>query len=375
MVKRGKKRLGIIFGGRSTEHEVSIVSAKSILSVIDTSLYDVELIGITRQGEWVIGHSAKNLLEGKKVTPHEHLYIPTMPRDGRLVLLDLQKDTPISKIFEKLDVVFPVLHGPYGEDGTIQGLLEMAGIPYVGAGVAASAVGMDKILMKDIFDANNFPVVESVYFTRKSWQADRKNIIEVVQIRPGYPCFVKPANTGSSVGITKVHTRNELNDAVEYAAEFDRKILIEKAIDVREIECSVLGNDDPKASVPGEIIPSREFYDYNAKYIDGSSKLIIPAKLPKKTAKEIQELAVDAFKALDCAGMARVDFFLERGTKDIYINEVNTIPGFTSISMYPKLWEASGIPYPELVKKLIDLAFERFEDKANCKTTYSPPVK
>jgi len=375
MAKTGKKRLGIIFGGRSTEHEVSIVSAKSILGVIDTSVYEVELIGITRQGEWVTGTGAKNLLEGKQVTPNEHIYIPTAPMDGRLASIKCQKDTSAAKLLGKLDVVFPVLHGPYGEDGTIQGLLEMAGIPYVGAGVAASAVGMDKILMKDIFNANDFPTVESVYFTRKSWQADRKTVIEVVQLRPGYPCFVKPCNTGSSVGITKVHAQDELEDAVEYATEFDRKILVEKGIDAREIECSVLGNDNPEASVLGEIIPSREFYDYNAKYIDESSKLIIPAKLPKKTVKEIQELAVHAFKALDCAGMARVDFFLERGTDYIYINEVNTIPGFTSISMYPKLWEASGIPYPKLVKKLIDLAFERFEDKARCKTTYTPPVK
>ncbi|KPK94664.1 D-alanine--D-alanine ligase [bacterium SM23_31] len=374
-MKTGKKRLGIIFGGRSSEHEVSIVSAKSILGVIDTSIYDVELIGITRQGGWLVGSDAKSLLEGKTITSRERLYIPATPREGRLALVTRQKDASFVRLLEKLDVVFPVLHGPYGEDGTIQGLLEMAGIPYVGAGVAASAVGMDKILMEDIFDANNLPTLESIHFTRKFWRKNRKTVFEVMQLRLGYPCFVKPANTGSSVGITKVHAQEGLEDAVDYAAEFDRKVLVQKGIDAREIECSVLGNDDPETSVPGEIVPSREFYDYNAKYVDGTSKLIIPAKLPKKTAKEIQELAVSAYKAIDCAGMARVDFFLERNTGYIYINEVNTIPGFTSISMYPKLWEVSGIPYPELVKKLIDLAFERFEDKANCKTTYTPPGK
>lgn len=371
MLKSNKKRIGILFGGRSSEHEVSVASANSILNVIDTAKYEIELIGITKKGEWVVADDARKLLNGEQVNPSSRLFIPADPVENKFAVLDNKNDA-IDGFIGRLDAVFPILHGPYGEDGTIQGLLEIAGIPYVGAGVAASAVGMDKILMKHIFIAHGLPTVDSIHFLRKEWHSGKERLKQLITGKIKFACFVKPANAGSSIGITKVHSLDELDSAVELAAEFDRKILVERGIEGREIECSVLGNDHPEASVPGEIIPSNEFYDYDAKYINDSSELIIPAKLSNETTKRVRELSVMAFKALDCAGMARVDFLIEESTGKVYLNELNTIPGFTSISMYPKMWEASGLTYTDLVKKLIDLAFERFEDTMLRKTSYLP---
>ena len=367
-----KKRIGILFGGRSTEHEVSVTSANSILNVVDTAKYEIELIGITKRGEWIVADDARKLLKGEKVNPSSRLFISTDPVENKFVLLDKKNDALLGFI-KRLDAVFPILHGPFGEDGAIQGLFEMIGIPYVGAGVMSSAVAMDKIQMKHLLIAHGLPVTDSIHFLRKNWHKDKANIKDLVGAKIKYPCFVKPANAGSSIGITKAHDLKEFVSAVELASEFDRKILVEKAIDAREIECSVLGNDEPEASVPGEIIPSREFYDYEAKYIDDASEIIIPAQLPGEITAKIRELSVLAYKALDCDGMARVDFLLDRVADKIYINEINTIPGFTSISMYPKMWEASGVSYSELINRLIDLAFERFEDKKKCKTSYDIP--
>jgi D-alanine-D-alanine ligase len=270
----------------------------------------------------------------------------------------------------QLDVVFPILHGPYGEDGTVQGLLELAGIPYVGAGVAASAVGMDKVLFKDVMVAHEVPIVSHVVVLRKVWEREPEEVLARVEAEIGYDCFVKPANLGSSVGITKAHDRTELRAALEQAARYDRKLLVEEAIDAREIEVSVLGNDEPVASVPGEIVPCNEFYDYAAKYLDGESELLIPAPVPEETAGLLAQLAIRAYRAIDCAGMARVDFLLDRKDGELYLNEVNTLPGFTPISMYPKLWEASGLSYPELIDRLIQLALERHGDKSRSATTY-----
>ena len=263
---------------------------------------------------------------------------------------------------ESVDVVFPVLHGTFGEDGTVQGLLRLADLPCVGAGVLASALGMDKILMKQVFRQHRFPTTEFVWFLRKDWEESPDAVTDRVRGEVGFPCFVKPANTGSSVGVFKAHGEEEFPSCVDGASAFDRKILVERAVEARELECGVLGNDDPEASVVGEVIPCREFYDYEAKYLLEGSKVLIPADVPKAVSEEVRRLAVEAFKTIDCAGMARVDFFLERETDRVFLNEVNTIPGFTPISMYPKLWEASGIPYPELIDRLISLALERHED-------------
>jgi D-alanine-D-alanine ligase len=272
----------------------------------------------------------------------------------------------------EIDVAFPILHGPYGEDGTVQGLLELAGIPYVGAGVAASAVGMDKLLFKDVMQAHDLPVVPYLAIKRKEWEQAPDKVISEAEAEIGYDCFVKPANLGSSVGISKAHNRAELRAALDEAAGYDRKLLVEKAVDGREIEVSVLGNDEPIASVPGEIVPCNEFYDYSAKYLDGESELLIPAPIPEETAASIRRLAIEAYQAIDCAGMARADFLLDRESGQVYINEVNTLPGFTPISMYPKLWEASGISYRELIDRLIQLALERHEDKSRSATSYQP---
>jgi D-alanine-D-alanine ligase len=274
-------------------------------------------------------------------------------------------------LVSQLDVVFPILHGPYGEDGTIQGLLELAGIPYVGAGVTASAVGMDKALFKDIMRANGLPIVPHLIVKRQTWEQEPEEMVTRIEAEIGYACFVKPANLGSSVGISKAHNRSELGAALDEAARYDRKLIVEAAVDAREIEVSVLGNDEPIASVPGEIVPCNEFYDYAAKYLDGESELLIPAPIPSGTAALVQQLAIRAYLAIDCAGMARVDFLLDRKTDVVYINELNTIPGFTPISMYPKLWEASGISYSELIDRLIQLALERHSEKHRIRTSYN----
>ncbi|MBI3579649.1 MAG: D-alanine--D-alanine ligase [Ignavibacteriales bacterium] len=366
-----KIRVGVIFGGRSAEHEVSLVSAASVINALDKEKYEILPIGITPEGRWLSTHEALRLLKEKHSVDNipEHILVPD-PRKRGLVLLH---KSSASEASHRVDVFFPVLHGTYGEDGTIQGLFELADVPYVGAGVLGSAVGMDKVVQKHLLQQAKIPVARGIWFLFSEFESHRKKIIIHIEQKLRYPCFVKPANMGSSVGISKAHNKTELIDAIFLAGEFDRKILVEKGIEqAREIECSVLGNDDPSASLPGEIIPSNEFYDYDAKYVDGKSAAIIPAKLLKSVTKKIQEYAVSAFKALSCEGMARVDFLVTKKTNKIFLNEINTIPGFTSISMYPKLWQASGLSYSALLDKLIELAIERHEAKKKLKTSYTP---
>jgi len=386
-----KLRVGILFGGRSGEHEVSLLSAASVLNAIDKEKYEVVPIGITKDGRWLTAEHAENLLTGKLVLESRHLragdpgltqpaavlargeavVVPPEPVHRQAGLLPFQTDaSPMRRASDRainVDVIFPVLHGTFGEDGTIQGLLELADIPYVGAGVLGSAAGMDKDIMKSLFIAAGLPIVKHVTILRSDWKKDRKKVEKLVG-KLKYPVFVKPANLGSSVGISKAHNKKELGPAIEEAAKFDRKIVIEQGVGgnkekAREIECSVLGNDEPAASIPGEIVPVKEFYDYNAKYLDEGSQLIIPAKLTKPETKKVQELAIKAFKAVDCSGLARVDFLVDPKTRKIYLNEINTMPGFTAISMYPKLWAASGLEYSDLIDRLIQLGVERHEDK------------
>ncbi len=364
-----KLRVGVIFGGRSGEHEVSLVSATSVINGLDKEKYEVIPIGITPQGRWISSSQALGMLKEKTsldLEPEKFL----VPEPNRRGLIAAEGNgtgaTP-------LDVVIPLVHGTYGEDGTLQGLLELANIPYVGAGVLGSAAGMDKIVQKMIFADAGLPVVRYCWSYAASCREHPAKVARMVERELRYPVFVKPANTGSSVGISKVHNRKELAPALALAAQFDRKVIIEQGIaGVREIECGVLGNDEPKASVPGEIIPSNEFYDYDAKYVDGKSQAVIPAKLPAPLARRIREAAVRAYTAIDCAGMARVDFFLTRGRSRLYLNEVNTIPGFTSISMYPKMWEASGLSFSGLLDRLIALALERHGEMNARRTSYSP---
>lgn len=358
-----KLRVGVIFGGRSGEHEVSIVSASSVISVMDKSKYEVVPIGITKAGKWFTG---KNIIEAFKNENFDELTPITLHTDpgekGYIELLEGGKH-------ERLDAVFPVLHGPFGEDGTIQGLFEMANIPYVGAGVLASSLAMDKLMTKAVLDEAGIPVVPYIGINRNAYIKEPGLVLERITTEIGFPCFVKPANLGSSVGISKVKNFGELAPALEEALKYDRRILAEKGINAREIEVAVLGNDDATASCCGEIIVGGEFYDYNDKYVDGKSTTVAPADLHKDVSDRIREMAVKSYKLIDCAGFARVDSFLDRGTGEIYINEINTIPGFTSISMYPKMWEKSGLPYKDLIDRLIELAFERHEDKQKNKIT------
>lgn len=364
MVK--KLRVGVLFGGRSGEHEVSLVSASSVMNALDKTKYQVVPLGITKKGRWLSDGEPMKELQARSQAPEAQ---PGSSRDLVPSKIELVPGTGRTGI-PYVDVIFPVLHGPYGEDGTVQGLLELAGIPYVGSGVLGSALAMDKAVAKAIFRANGLPCADYLLVMRWDWEEHPAEVIERVEQRLGYPCFVKPANLGSSVGVSKVHQATDLPAALNLAARYDRRLLVEEAINAREIECSVLGNDHPVASVLGEIVPKREFYDYIAKYHDESTDLIIPADLPPQKMAEIQELAVRAFLALDCAGMARADLFFSRDTGQVYLNELNTIPGFTSVSMYPKLWEASGLPYPELLDRLIQLALERHRDRGRMSTSY-----
>jgi D-alanine-D-alanine ligase len=390
-----KLRVGVLFGGRSGEHEVSLLSAASVLKAIDRSRYEVVPIGITKQGRWVVSGDAERLLAGDfpdtgtlRAGDPQHtapaallakgqgVIVPPMPaagggRGGSLVPFEREAATisPAQDILH-LDVVFPVLHGTFGEDGTMQGLFELAGLAYVGSGVLGSATGMDKEVMKRLFLAAGLPITKHITFLRREWEKSPRTIIARLEAALKYPLFVKPANLGSSVGISKAHDRKELGPAIELAAGFDRKIVVEQAVGgrgnrttmgkARELEVAVLGNDEPIASVVGEIVPGKEFYDYEAKYLSEGSQAIIPAKLTKQQSKQVQAMALDAFRACDCAGLARVDFLLEAGNSGrLYLNEINTMPGFTSISMYPKLWEASGVKYRDLISRLIELALER----------------
>ncbi|OFW13915.1 MAG: D-alanine--D-alanine ligase A [Acidobacteria bacterium RIFCSPLOWO2_02_FULL_67_21] len=353
-----KLRVGVIFGGRSSEHEVSVASAASIFRHLDPARYEAIPIRIEKSGRWLLGGTAPQAISAAAV-------IEGQRNDA------LQAVEPSAAVTAPgLDVIFPVLHGPYGEDGTVQGLLELANVPYVGAGVLGSAAGMDKGVMKTLFAACGLPIVAHLVILRRDWDQDPRTIAARVASSLGFPVFVKPANLGSSVGISKACGQEEFDRAMALALQFDRKIVIEAAVpDAREIECAVLGNDEPRASVPGEVVPSREFYDYEAKYLDDTSELIIPAPLTGPQTAEIQRLAVEAFRAVEGAGMARVDFLLARATDEIFVNEVNTIPGFTTISMYPKLWEASGLPYPALLDRLIALALERHAEKQLLRTS------
>jgi D-alanine-D-alanine ligase len=390
-----KLRVGVLFGGRSGEHEVSLLSAASVLKALDRSRYEVVPIGITKQGRWVVSGDAERLLAGDfpdtgtlRAGDPQHtapaallakgqgVIVPPMPaagggRGGSLVPFEREASSlsPAQDVLQ-LDVVFPVLHGTFGEDGTMQGLFELAGLAYVGSGVLGSATGMDKEVMKRLFLAAGLPITKHVTFLRREWEKSPKKIIARLESALKYPLFVKPANLGSSVGISKAHDRKELGPAIELAAGFDRKIVVEQAVGgrgnritmgkARELEVAVLGNDEPIASVVGEIVPGKEFYDYEAKYLSEGSQAIIPAKLTKQQSKQVQAMALDAFRACDCAGLARVDFLLEAGDSGrLYLNEINTMPGFTSISMYPKLWDSSGVKYRDLISRLIELALER----------------
>jgi D-alanine-D-alanine ligase len=363
-----KLTVALLFGGKSGEHEVSLRSAASILKALDRNKYDVIPIGITKEGQW---RSDPEFLEAafpEILTTGRMVLLPPDPLDNSL--MQIVSDGKAIGNQAKIDVVFPALHGTYGEDGTIQGLLDMADLPYVGAGVLGSSVGMDKDVMKRLLQHAGLPIVDFVVVLDHQWQGKKQEVRGIIENRLGFPCFVKPANLGSSVGISKVKNSSELDSAMDLAAQYDRKIIIEKGLEVREIECSVLGNDDPRASLPGEIVPSNEFYDYESKYLDDRSSLLIPAPLEEAQIKAIQELAIRTFLVTECSGLARVDFFVEKGSNLIYVNEINTMPGFTSISMYPKLWEASGLGYSELIDRLIQLAIERHRGRQSKKTTY-----
>jgi D-alanine-D-alanine ligase len=364
----------VLFGGRSGEHEVSLASAESILRYIDQSKYEIVPIGITREGRWLAsgdplaalksGQPLESLAPGAESDAVMPAALLPDPVHGGLVTWTEGADSSQLRDLASVDVVFPVLHGTYGEDGTIQGLLEIAGLPYVGAGVLGSSLGMDKGKMKWQFRAHHLPVADFLEIRRSRFEREPEALLEEIEASLGLPAFVKPARLGSSVGVSKAHTQTELRTALELAAEFDDRLIAEQSINAREIECSVLGNEDPQASVVGEIIPAREFYDYEAKYLDEGSRLVIPAAIDESVSEEIRALAIRAFEAVDCAGMARVDFFLERDTNRVLVNEINTIPGFTNISMYPKLWEASGLSYGDLLDRLIQLAIERYREKS-----------
>ncbi|MDH7514591.1 MAG: D-alanine--D-alanine ligase family protein [Bacteroidota bacterium] len=366
----GALRLGVVFGGRSGEHEVSLVSAASVLHALDPAKYVIVPIGIEKNGRWRTGPSALAYLAGEITDVPALCYLPPDPFVRGLLV----EDGHGSFRHEPLDVVFPVLHGPLGEDGCVQGLLELASIPYVGSGVLGSAVGMDKIAQKRLFAAAGLPVVETVSFRSEEYYTESGGIIHRIETALGYPVFVKPANLGSSVGISRATGRAELHDSIALAALYDRWVIVERAVhNAREIEVAVLGNASPEASVPGEIVPGNEFYDYAAKYMDGTSRCVIPAELPSDIAGRLRTLAVEAFLAAFCEGMARVDFLLSREDGALFVNEVNTIPGFTGISMYPKLFEAAGIAYPRLLDRLIELALEREREKAALRRTFEPP--
>ena len=390
-------KVAVLFGGRSGEHEVSIMSARSVMRALDPEKYEAIPVGITRQGRWIIGADPMKALESEDFTGTQTAAIFADPSkqglwadteatpaqtqfttNNHLATIESSGESTLASL-SRVDVVFPVLHGTFGEDGTVQGLLELARVPYVGGGVLNSALAMDKIAFKDVVKARGLPITDYVWTTRRQWLAEPETVMDEIEHKLGYPVFTKPANLGSSVGITKCHDRAELRQGMDEAARYDRRILAEWAVpDAREIEVSVLGNEEPTASVPGEIIPSREFYDYTSKYLDqgeDASELLIPAPLDEATTQQIQHLAIEAYRAIDGAGMARVDFLLSGTTRELYLNEINTIPGFTSISMYPKLWEASGVPYDRLLEWLIDLALDRHAENARSERIFRPGEK
>ena len=379
--------MGVLYGGRSGEHEVSLASAASVFANLDRTRYEPVPIRIEKDGRWALADKppavmvAGDVIEqarveaARPVREGREVHFVARPSEETLISIDRSRsrdsDLPTATVTGMgLDVIFPMLHGPYGEDGTMQGLLELANIAYVGGGVLASAVGMDKAIMKVLFAARGLPVCPYRVFLRHEWEKDADRIADALEKTLAYPMFVKPANLGSSVGISKAKDAAGLREAMALAGSFDRKIVVEAAVpDAREIECAVLGNDEPEASVPGEIVPSREFYDYEAKYLDEGSKAIVPADLPTTIADQVRTLSIEAFKAIDGAGMSRVDFLLARGTGTLYVNEVNTIPGFTTISMFAKLWAASGVDYPALLDRLIALAVQRHAEKQQLRTS------
>jgi D-alanine-D-alanine ligase len=363
-----RMRVGILFGGRSGEHEVSLASAASVIRALDPQKYEAVPIGIAKDGRWLVGTGAHNML-AEVLKSGERVSLPPDPTSAALVPLGEGAEHRSVAV----DVMFPVLHGTFGEDGTVQGLLELAGLPYVGAGVLASAVGMDKDVQKRLFEQAGLPIVPFFALRRSEWEQQRPAILRLIEKKFRFPLFTKPATLGSSVGMTRVKTARELPAAIDLAAEFGLKIVVERGITGREIEVSVLGNDEIRASIPGEIVPHREFYDYTAKYLEEGTRLVIPAPLTRKQVITFQDYAVRAFGAIDGVGMARCDFFLERRSGKIFVNELNTIPGFTAISMYPKLWEASGLPYPRLIDRLIELALELHREKARTKYSIELP--
>jgi D-alanine-D-alanine ligase len=370
--EKKRLRVGVLFGGRSGEHEVSLISAASVIQALDPAKYEAVPIGITKDGRWLAGTAAHKMLPpvlSEVLVSGERVMLSADPSVGALVPVSDSRGDLL-----RVDVVFPVLHGTYGEDGTVQGLLDLAGLPYVGSGVLGSAVGMDKDMQKRLFLQAKLPVGDFLAIARAEWEKSRVKVLRSIRKKFRFPVFVKPATLGSSVGISKAHDVKELAVAMDLAAEFAQKILIERAIRGREIEVSVLGNEDPKASIAGEVVPHREFYDYTAKYLEEGTRLLIPAKLTKAQLKRFQEYAVRAFKTLECLGMGRVDFFLENPTGKILLNEINTIPGFTSISQYPKLWEASGLPYRDLLDRLIELALSQQREKQRTKYTIELPT-
>ncbi|MDQ3706399.1 MAG: D-alanine--D-alanine ligase [Chloroflexota bacterium] len=363
----GKIRVGVLFGGQSSEHEVSLASARSVMSALDPEKYEVVPIGITKRGAWLTSGDAMSRLRagdagiGTDATPAS--LVPDLTNEGRAEIVQVSQGNAEAQVSQPLDVIFPVLHGPYGEDGTVQGVFQVANIPFVGAEVLGSAVGMDKDMMKKAFRDAGLQVVPYICVTRREWERDPASVQTLAEQKLQYPMFAKPANMGSSVGIGKIHGPEEFAAAVTQAARYDRRIVIEQGVDAREFEVAVLGNDEPEASVVGEIVPGNEFYDYRAKYVDDNSELIIPARIPAYISQKIRDYAIRAFRAIDASGMSRVDFFVSRDLSEVWVNEINTIPGFTRISMYPKLWEATGMPYSKLLDRLIELAIERHQDR------------
>ena len=358
--KPSRLKIAVLFGGRSGEHEVSLMSARSVIAALDPQKYEIFPVGITHAGNWFVGENVLDALEQNKTENLTPAALLPDPSEQGLYAIRNTQHGEMLELLTSVDVLFPVLHGTFGEDGTMQGLFELADVAYVGAGVVGSAVGMDKGIFKDVMRANDIPVVDWIILRRSELEQDMNAAIRKAESLGAYPLFAKPANLGSSVGITKCNSRADLGEGLMEAAAFDRRVLVERgAGNAREIEVSVLGNDQPIASVPGEVLPSREFYSYESKYVDGTSGLVIPAQIPAEAAERIRDLAVRAYQAIDCAGMARADFFLEKETGRVLLNELNTLPGFTSISMYPKLWNATGITYPELVDRLVELALER----------------
>jgi D-alanine-D-alanine ligase len=365
-----KLRVGVVFGGRSGEHEVSLKSAASVIKHLDRNKYEVIPIAIDRAGTWLLGVDPQQWSQADTTSTPSTAPVVSLTTDPHLHGLIPTRSAPSAVASGSLDIIFPVLHGPYGEDGTIQGLFEMANVPYVGCGVLGSAIGMDKEIMKALFRAAGLPIIETLAFLRSAWEGDPDSVLDTVEQRLHYPCFVKPANLGSSVGVNKANNRTELSSALALAAEYDRKLIVEQGLDCREFSCAVMGNDEPLASVVGEIIAGAEFSDYEDKYINHTIRFEIPAAhISNEDAQLLRTMSLTAYRMLDLNGLARVDFFLDKKINQYYINEVNTLPGFTAMSLYPKLWAASGVEYTQLLDRLIEFALERYRERQDMRVT------